>query len=381
MQNKKLRSLIPAILLAAVLLTLTIGVFADGYTDAELAELAAAAGQVDTVIVPVTQNQIVCTVGQPADYYFSDFENDDGGWAVSSSYDEWEWGTIVPGVQAGCDTTRPLEPTTAYSGVNVWATDLDGCYDNVGDETILSQTFDLSSLAAPVELSWWNWYEVFVSFDKAEVYVDGTLLWEVTTTAATADWTQEAIDLSAYAGDPDVTIDFRLYSTTVVNRLGWYLDNVAITHCETPPPTAVELTAFSADVNPDGSVTVNWETSAEINSAGFNVYRSDSATWDATAALLTPQLIASQSVNGSGANYSFADAPDAGVWHYYLEEVDLSGATQVYGPVTAVTQAPTSTALTNFGGNTTNMTMLLIVAGLSIVVLAAGAALYRRQDA
>ncbi|MCO5184820.1 MAG: hypothetical protein M9965_12880 [Anaerolineae bacterium] len=381
MQFKKLTKRLPAILLAILLLTVAMAVLADGYTDAELAELAADADHIDTLIAPIPQEPIDCTVGQPTDFYFSDFEANDGGWAVTTAYDEWEWGTIVPGVQDGCDTTRPNEPAGAHSGVNVWATDLDGCYDNqpATDSTVLSQSFDLSGLTAPIELSWWNWYEVFVSFDKGEVYVDGNLVWEVTTTAAT-DWTQEVVDLSAYAGDSDVTIDFSLTSTTVVNRMGWYLDDVAITYCE-EPPTAVELTAFSADVNPDGSVTVNWETSAEVNSAGFNVYRSTSANWDATATLLTPALIASQSANGSGASYSFADAPGAGVWHYYLEEVDLSGATHVYGPATAVTQAPTSAALTGLTGNANNLTLPLVLASLLIATLVIGITAYRREDA
>ena len=90
-------------------------------------------------------------------------------------------------------------------------------------------------------------------------------------------------------------------------------------------------------MNPDGSVTVNWETSAEVNSAGFNVYRSTNANWDATATLLTPALIASQSANGSGASYSFADAPGAGVWHYYLEEVDFERCDACLRLATAVT--------------------------------------------
>lgn len=382
MKFKNLIKKLPAILLAILLLTVAMAVLADGYTDAELAEIAADAAHVDTLIAPIPLEQIVCTVGQPTDFYFSDFEANDGGWAVTTAYDEWEWGTIVPGVQDGCDTTRPNEPAGAHSGVNVWATDLDGCYDNqpVTSSTVLSQSFDLSGLTAPIELTWWNWYEVFVTFDKGEVYVNGDLVWEVTTTAAT-DWTQEMVDLSAYAGDSDVTIDFSLTSTTVVNRMGWYLDDVAITYCEEEPPTAIELTAFSADVNTDGSVTVNWETSAEINSAGFNIYRSSDATWDGTATLLTPALIASQSANGSGASYSFADAPDAGVWHYYLEEVDLNGATQIYGPATAVTQAPTSAALTGLTGNANSLTLPLLVASLLLVALVVGVAVYRHEDA
>jgi hypothetical protein len=381
MNQKKTFSRLPALLLAILLLTLTAAVLADGFTDAELDEIAADADHIDTLVAPTPHQAIVCTVGQPTDFYFSDFEANDGGWAVTTAYDEWEWGTIVPGVQDGCDTVRPNEPSGAHSGSNVWATDLDGCYDNqaVTADTILSQSFDLSGLTAPIEMTWWNWYEIFVSFDKGEVYVDGTLVWEVDTTAAT-DWTQEGVDLSAYAGDSDVTIDFLLRSTTVVNRLGWYLDDVAITYCD-EPPTAIVLEDFSADVNTDGSVALNWATSAEVNTAGFNVYRSADATWDAaTATQLNTALIASQSANGSGASYSLTDAPTGGTRHYYLEEVDLNGVTHVYGPATADTQAPTSAALTTFAGNA-NTLLPLLLAGLFVIVAGMGIVAYRRDNA
>ena len=42
---------------------------------------------------------------------------------------------------------------------------------------------------------------------------------------------QESVDLSAFAGNASVAIDFRLFATTVVNRAGWYIDDVAIQFC------------------------------------------------------------------------------------------------------------------------------------------------------
>ena len=170
-----------------------------------------------------------CTPNQTV--YFSDFETNNGGW-TSGGYGEWQWGAPVPGVYALCDTTPRPEPSGAYSGINVWGTNLDGCYANSGAESLLvSQTFDFSAVQAPIALNWQNWYEIFTTFDKGEVYVNGTLLWQVTSSSATANWQPETIDLSAYAGQANVQVTFRLYATTVVNRMGWYLDDVEILGC------------------------------------------------------------------------------------------------------------------------------------------------------
>jgi uncharacterized repeat protein (TIGR01451 family) len=202
-------------------------------TAAEQAELAAAAappsGQSPT---GSTLGGLACPIGtSPVSFYFSDFEANDGGWTGGGAA-PWEWGAPGLGVFEICDSVPAAEPTGAFSGTNVWATNLDGCHANSGSASLLSQTFDFSALPAPIQLSWWNWYEVFVPFDMAELIVNGGApLFEVTTTAATGVYVQETVDLSAFAGNPSVTIDFRLFATTVVNRLGWYIDDVAIEYC------------------------------------------------------------------------------------------------------------------------------------------------------
>ena len=166
--------------------------------------------------------------------YSSDFETDDGGW-TESGFGDWERGTIVTGVYQGCDTSPRPEPTGAHSGVNVWATNLDGCYTNSNSDNILSQTFDFSAYSAPIELSWWHWYEVFETFDYAIVQVNGTQVWRTPNSTASPDWIHQTVDLSAYAGNPSVTITFLLHATTVVNRSGWYLDDISISKPNVAP--------------------------------------------------------------------------------------------------------------------------------------------------
>ena len=220
-----------AILVATVVLS-ALAPAVHAQTPAEQAELDADAAGVAGPAPQGTFGGIVCPAGSvPTTFYFSDFEADDGGW-TGTGLAPWEHGAVVTGVFENCDTVPEDEPAGAFSGVNAWATNLNGCHANSGSESLLSQTFDFSGLAAPIQLSWWNWYEIFVSFDMAELIVNGGApLFEVTTTAPTGVYVQESVDLSAFAGNPSVTIDFRLFATTVVNRSGWYVEDVLIEFC------------------------------------------------------------------------------------------------------------------------------------------------------
>jgi hypothetical protein len=187
--------------------------------------------------------------------YFSDFETDDAGW-VESGVGEWERGAMTLGVHEFCDTVPRPEPTGPFSGANVFATNLDGCYQNSGNQSFLSQTFDLSAIPAPIQLSWWNWHEVFGTIDVIRVNVNATSLWEDTSSGATADWISETVDLSAYAGNAAVNVEYDLDVTTVVNRSGWYLDDVTISYCEPAGQPAIEMTK-TVGIDPNTCATTN----------------------------------------------------------------------------------------------------------------------------
>jgi hypothetical protein len=90
-------------------------------------------------------------------------------------------------------------------------------------------------------------------------------------------------------------------------------------------------------------------------------------------------LIASTASAGSGASYRFVDAPGSGVFYYQVEAVDTDGSTSLHGPVEVIAQAPTSTSLTQFGGN--NMTVLPLLVATLVIALFVTVALLRRRDA
>lgn len=174
---------------------------------------------------------IVCPPGTgAAEFHLADFEVDDGGW-VESGFGDWERGGVTTGVWELCDAAPRPEPAGVFNGAAVMGTNLDGCYQNSGQDSSLSQTFDFSTLAAPIALEWAHWYEVFMTFDRADVFVEGVSEYFVPDSTPTADWLPQVVDLSAYAGMPAIDIEFRLHATTVVNRMGWYLDDVRILYC------------------------------------------------------------------------------------------------------------------------------------------------------
>jgi len=183
--------------------------------------------------------------------YFSDFESDNG--SMEGTLD-WVWGEYAWD-GTGCYSGNATPPPSAYSGSHMWGTSLNTCYQNRGnndgydtcnntnpaDDSILSFTVDLTGAGA-VELSWWEWYDVFMEWDWGEVYVNGEVVFQhcghnyVQPTA----WVQQTVDLSPYAGAP-VTIEFHMMASSVVNYAGWFIDDVMV---------AVPINAPNIDVDP-----------------------------------------------------------------------------------------------------------------------------------
>ncbi|HRQ63590.1 MAG TPA: hypothetical protein PKZ76_01775 [Xanthomonadaceae bacterium] len=207
---------------------------ASAWTPVELDELTANAESEVAVRAPHLRGEgFTCPGGAPPTVlYATDFELGSAGWAVGGAGD-WERGQVVPEVYSLCDTVPSPEPASAFSGVNVFATNLDGCYANQNPSaaSTLEQTFDFSSVSQPIALEWMHWYHIFETFDRGEVFVNGVQVFRTPDANPTPDYVVQVADLSAFAFAPSVTIQFSLFSTTVVNRMGWYLDDIRILTC------------------------------------------------------------------------------------------------------------------------------------------------------
>jgi len=107
-------------------------------------------------------------------------------------------------------------------------------YANNADVSLTSASFDLSSASSSnaLTLTFWHHYEFESGYDygRVEISSDGGTNWTelVSFTGTKSEWTKAEVNLSAYAGEPDVRIRFRLTSDSSVSHDGWYIDDVNV---------------------------------------------------------------------------------------------------------------------------------------------------------
>jgi hypothetical protein len=126
-----------------------------------------------------------------------------------------------------------------------------------------------------------------------------------------------------------------LYDTVVVGSTGVVsmlidlegsgaIDNVRIT----TEPTAVTMKSFKVEALNDNQVKLTWETAAEIDNLGFNVYRSQGYFQKQA------ELIHFEPAAGGlgGHTYVYIDTPPTkGVWNYWVADIDTSGKETIHG--------------------------------------------------
>lgn len=184
--------------------------------------------------------------------YSSDFETDGGGFTHTGIDDEWERGTPAYAPIATCN-----------SGTTCWKTDLDNTYNDDSDQNLFSPVIPITGtgLIGPVYLSWAQKYQMeTAAFDHAYVQVQQpgggapSRVWEwldqtmsvsvgnpPITLHESAGWGLFTRDISNYLGQ-DVELLFHLDSDNVSELAGFAIDDVTITACAVPPPTAISLT-------------------------------------------------------------------------------------------------------------------------------------------
>jgi hypothetical protein len=102
---------------------------------------------------------------------------------------------------------------------------------------------------------------------------------------------------------------------------------------------AVELASFRAAWQGASRVLVEWVTLSETDAYGFHVLRSKDG--DGVYDRITAHLIPAVGSYASGASYSYTDrVPGPGRYSYLLEEVELTGVYNQYGPTDVVVAAP-----------------------------------------
>jgi hypothetical protein len=107
------------------------------------------------------------------------------------------------------------------------------------------------------------------------------------------------------------------------------------------PPTGARIVDFTARVTTTGAMRIAWETAAEVDLVGFNVYRAAGSAAEGAGAWarVNRALIPARGGTAGGASYVLDDAPGVGAFRYRLELVNALGAPESHGPIEAVVRA------------------------------------------
>ena len=193
-------------------------------------------------------------VGVEQVFYFEDFENGVGGWThgATSGVDDWR---ISSALGVDCSFGKAGDPTSAYSGTNIFGTDLgaggnDGEYEDNTSSWLHSPLLDLSA-AAGATLTFQRWLRIEQGiYDQGQVWVNGTKFYENESSSNRLDtsWNEMVLDISGVAdGNPSVQLAWTLNSDFSVTFGGWNIDDVKI--------SAVVSTIYASATVRNGSGT------------------------------------------------------------------------------------------------------------------------------
>ncbi|NOY69713.1 MAG: hypothetical protein GXP53_09560 [Deltaproteobacteria bacterium] len=139
---------------------------------------------------------------------------------------QWEWGapwglTSLPGTE-----------TRTGASSTVWTDSPGSANYPPNANTSLTTFLDLSSAAAAPVLSFWHKYslEQGVDFVKLEISVDDGQSWTElrSFTGTETSWNQERVNLTAYTGNANLGLRFRLISDGANQQDGWYMDDLSV---------------------------------------------------------------------------------------------------------------------------------------------------------
>ncbi len=143
-------------------------------------------------------------------------------------------------------------------------------------------------------------------------------------------------------------------------------------------PTAVTLAALTAEWEGE-QVVVAWETTLEVDTIGFNLWRSTAP--DGEYERVNETLIPAASPGGVwGGPYAYADAGvTLGATYYYkLEEIEIGGARNWYGPVSTGAEAPTAVTISSFAAQNPSSPALAWWLAVAAITTGASGALLNR---
>ncbi|MCB9464561.1 MAG: immune inhibitor A [Candidatus Eisenbacteria bacterium] len=191
---------------------------------------------------------------------------------------DWEWGVAGEGF--------------AWSGTHVWATNLDGAYDNSTESFLTLGPFDLTDYGR-ARLEFRHRYRFEREYDGGQIQVrqratgswtpiapDGGYPWRSLDalggpgfSGESDGWQSVVVPLDHYLGD-EAWIRLRVASDVGVTDLGWYVDDIAILEAQ----AHVDPIALIVQDAMDERIQLSWAAPIGIDLGadrwlGYHVYR------------------------------------------------------------------------------------------------------------
>jgi hypothetical protein len=194
---------------------------------------------------PDTSYGVLASYGR--DVFYEELLDSDPGWTTEG---DWAWGDPTGG---GGEYGNP-DPTSGYTGNNVYGYNLFGDYaNNLPERHLTSTAIDCTGLYG-VTLSFQRWLGVEQpTYDHAYIRVsnngtDWVTIWENAATITDATWQAMQYDISAVADDqPTVYLRWTMGTTDGGWRYcGWNIDDITLDAIDCNPPFTV------GDLNCDG---------------------------------------------------------------------------------------------------------------------------------
>jgi hypothetical protein len=199
-------------------------------------------------------------------YLIHEFTLDsDPGWTYAA---DWAFGQPT-GAGSHCG-----DPSSAYTGTNVYGNNLEGDYDRWQMARSLTTTaIDCSGLSE-VELRFWRWLGVS-RYDRVHIRVSNDFVnWYDVWTNPTdsdicdTDWVQSSYLITAAAADEPIVYIMWVMGPTEDNYYpGWNIDDIQIYGSFAAPFT--KFYDFSFDTDPGWSVEGDWQFGEPLGGSGM----------------------------------------------------------------------------------------------------------------
>ncbi|MBN2384135.1 immune inhibitor A [bacterium] len=141
-----------------------------------------------------------------------------------------------------------------HSASHAWSDSPGGVYANSIDISLTSIAFDLSS-TTEASLTFWQIYDLESGWDYGylEISTNGSTWTQLASFNGTqSNWTEASYDLSAYVGNSNVQIRFRLDTDGSQAYDGWHIDDVSIGYAMPCVPLAAYDSHIFTDDCPAG---------------------------------------------------------------------------------------------------------------------------------